>query len=246
MSYLDKTIGAGRKGVRGMIDAIYPPTCLICDTRVEGNRGLCGKCWGETPFISGLACDKCGTPLPGDEDAGTLCDDCLVLARPWEAGRAALMYSGTARKMVLALKHADKTELVPQLSRWMARSGAALIAESDVIVPVPVHWSRAIARRYDQSVLLATALGGITGLNVWTDGLIRTRRTGTQDGKTRDDRYANTSGAFRARRRMDGLSVLLIDDVMTSGATFTAAADACHAAGAKKIFVLSLARVAKV
>ncbi|MEO8530776.1 MAG: ComF family protein [Deltaproteobacteria bacterium] len=245
MSYLDKTIKAGRKGLQGFVDAIYPPTCLVCDARVEGDRALCGKCWGETPFISGLCCDKCGVALPGVSDDVEICDDCRVLARPWVQGRAALAYEGTARKMILALKHADKTELVPQLARWMARSGRDIIAHCDLIVPVPAHWTRTLQRQYDQAELLAVALGKITTLPVATDALIRTRKTGTQDGKSRDARFANTEGAFRTRTDLSGKTVLLVDDVMTSGASFAAAADACTGAGANDIYVLAAARVAK-
>ena len=245
MTYLDKMIHAARKGVRGMLDAIYPATCLACDARIEGERALCGKCWGETPFVSGLACDKCGVPLPGDSEEGELCDDCLTIARPWNHGRAALLYAGTARKMVLALKHADRTELVPQMARWMARAGQGVIAETDTVIPVPAHWTRAVSRRYDQAVLLAVALAQITGQACKSDALIRLRKTGSQDGKTRDERFANTEGAFRARYSLEGARVLLVDDVMTSGATFAAAADACFAARAKDVSVLALARVAK-
>lgn len=245
MTYLDKTIHVARKGVRSVIDAIYPATCLACDARVEGERALCGKCWGETPFVAGLVCDRCGVPLAGDSTGTEYCDDCQTLGRPWAKGRAALLYSGTARKMVLALKHGDQTEAIPQMARWMARAGQPVIERTDTVVPVPVHWTRAVTRRYDQSVLLSTALSAITGQTCRSDALIRARKTGSQDGKSRPERFANTEGAFVARYSMRGARVLLVDDVMTSGATFAAAADACKAAGAEEICVLALARVAK-
>jgi ComF family protein len=228
---------------------IYPPTCALCDALVEQDHALCPNCWGETPFLAGLVCDCCGAPLPGDDTAAQRCDDCLTLARPWSQGRAALSYTGKGRAAVLALKHGDRLDLAVSAGRWLARAVQPILRPGMVIVPVPVHRWRLVTRRYNQAALLAHALGRETGLTVLPDALIRTRPTGTQDGKGREARFDNLSGAIRPHPArggaLAGRDVLLLDDVMTSGATFAACADAAHAAGASSVCVLALARVAK-
>lgn len=233
-----------------MLGAIYPPHCLNCNAIVAHEGALCPSCWRDTPFITGLVCDLCGTPLPGEALGGpVLCDDCLTIARPWVKGRAALGYGGNGRRLVLALKHGDRTDLARPAAGWMASAGAALLQDDPLLVPVPLHWRRLFRRRYNQSALLARALARQCGLDCCPDLLVRTRATGSQDGKGRDARFANLQGAIRVApgraARLAGRNVVLIDDVMTSGATFAACAEACLAAGAGQIRVLALARVAK-
>ncbi|MGB3554591.1 MAG: double zinc ribbon domain-containing protein, partial [Jannaschia sp.] len=118
--------GPGRRiagiAVATLRDALYPRTCVLCDARVEEAHGLCPDCWSETPFITGAACDLCGRDLPGTADgAADRCDECLTVPRPWDDGRAAMSYAGGARRMVLALKHGDRTELAEAGARWMLR-----------------------------------------------------------------------------------------------------------------------------
>lgn len=229
---------------------IFPPACVGCGAHVASDFGLCGSCWREMGFIAGLVCDRCGTPLPG-EDEGRIehCDDCLTLVRPWERGRAVCTYGGKGRDLVLALKHADRLDLVPPLARWMMRAAAPILAPGMIVAPVPLHWTRLFRRRYNQSALLSRAMARLARLDHCPDLLVRHRKTDTQDGKGREDRFANIAGAIRAhpRRsaRMEGRHVLLVDDVMTSGTTLGAATDACLAAGADRVSVLVMARVAK-
>lgn len=229
---------------------VYPAQCLMCDALVEEDFALCPDCWKDTPFIAGLVCDACGTPLPG-EDPGLaiLCDDCLAIARPWERGRAAMLYQGRGREIVLALKHGDRLDLARPAARWLARAAAPLIRPGMVVAPVPLHWLRLLRRRYNQAALLSAALARGTGLAHVPDLLCRTRRTPTQDGRDRQGRFANLSEAIavtpRQAKAIAGRPVLLVDDVMTSGATLAAAAEACLAAGAAEVSVVVLARVAK-
>ena len=229
---------------------IFPPACVGCGAVVASDFGLCPDCWQAMGFIAGLVCDRCGTPLPG-EDEGRVehCDDCLTIARPWDQGRAVCTYGGRGRDLVLALKHADRLDLVRPIAGWMARALAPILVPDMMLAPVPLHWTRLFRRRYNQSALLSRALARAGGLDHCPDLLLRSRRTGTQDGKGRDARFANIAGAFRAHPRrlaqMAGRHVLLIDDVMTSGATLGAAADACLAGGAARVSVLVMARVAK-
>jgi ComF family protein len=237
-------------GMQALLHAVYPPQCLICDARVTTDFGLCATCWRDTPFITGLTCSKCGTPLPGEDDAAlVLCDDCLLIARPWARGRAVMTYHDNARKLVLALKHGDRIDLARPLSAWMARAAQPLLRPGMLVAPVPLHWLRLIKRRYNQSALLSGAVARLTGLEHCPDLLQRRRNTGSQDGLSRDGRFANMSEALKANpkraARIEGRHVLLVDDVMTSGATLAAAAEACIAEGAADVSVLVMARVVK-
>jgi predicted amidophosphoribosyltransferase len=236
--------------MQAALHLIYPPTCISCDAQVTTDFGLCGQCWRETPFITGLVCDLCGTPLPGDESGkAEHCDDCLTIARPWSQGRAALLYKDNARHMVLALKHGDRIDLSRPASNWMARVAQPMIQPGMIVAPIPLHWMRLVRRRFNQAALLSAGVAKMAGLDHCPDLLVRRRHTGTQEGRDRDGRFANLADALilhpRRTNRVEGRHVLLVDDVMTSGATFAAAAEACIAGGATGISVLALARVAK-
>lgn len=228
---------------------IYPPRCLCCGDMVESEFGLCGPCWRDTPFITGLTCDRCGTPLIGDSDVAEFCDDCLTIERPWARGRAVFLYEGNARKMTLALKHGDRQEIARGAGVWLAQAGRDLFADNPILAPVPLHWTRLISRRFNQAAVLSHAVARVAGLNCCPDLLLRTRRTISTKGMSQEARFAQMQNAItisRARaNRVAGRSVVLIDDVMTSGATLSAAADACWAAGACDVSTLVLARVAK-
>lgn len=233
-----------------IIRAIYPAQCVACDAATTDDFGLCGACWRETQFISGTICDVCGAGLPGDfGDVGAKCDDCLRIARPWEKGRAVLAYSGVGRKLVLSIKHGDRTNLAQPVARWMIRQAAPLMQSGTVIVPVPLHWRRLLQRRYNQAALLANIMGKLMSVAVCPDALIRRRATKSLEGHSRDARFAALADAivFNPKRQqaIADRPVLLIDDVMTSGATLAASADACLAAGATRVDVVTLARVVK-
>lgn len=229
---------------------IFPPQCVSCGALVEDEFALCGPCWRDTYFISGLVCDLCGVPLIGDDPGEAVhCDDCMTIARPWARGRSALIYKDNARRLILALKHGDRTELSRPAARWMAAAAAPLLSPDLLVAPIPLHRWRLLRRRYNQAGLLAQGVARLTGLECCSDLLIRPRRTKVHDGMGVSARFENMEGSLAVnpqhRARITGRRVLLIDDVMTSGATLAAGAEACLAAGAAEIFVLTLARVAK-
>lgn len=232
-----------------VLSMIYPDQCLVCEAMVATSGGLCGACWRETPFISGLVCDACGVPLPGQSDTVAFCDDCLSLKRPWERGRAALTYRDIGRRLVLSLKHGDRTEIAPSAAQWMAQAGREILLPDTLLVPIPVHWSRLVTRRYNQAAELSRALAQQTGLHHCPDALFRARSTQKLDGLTVDQRFATLVDAIQANpKRQSTLQdrrICLIDDVMTSGATLSCATNAAHQAGADRVFVLILARVEK-
>ena len=230
---------------------MFPPQCLDCGAGVAEDGALCPDCWREAEFIGACVCHRCGIPLPGDgrAEAGLACDDCLAVARPWRQGRAAVVYAGSGRRLVLALKHGDRPDLAPALGRWLAAAAGPLVAPDMAVVPVPLHPRRMLARKYNQAALLAAEVARAHGLRIEPAALRRTRHTPMQDHGSVADRFANVEGAVkvtaRARALLDGRPVLLIDDVMASGATLSAAAGALAAAGAGPVSVAVLARAVK-
>lgn len=232
------------------LTSIYPPRCVGCGELVDSDFGLCGTCWSDTQFIGTTACDTCGTPLPGQmDDEPIKCDACLKTKRSWTRGRAALIYSGMGRKLVLRLKHGDRQEVARPAAGWMHLTNKAVLAQNALIAPVPLHWIRLAKRRYNQSALIARCFADMSGLDWCPDLLQRSRRTPSLDGKTAAERAEILEDAIKInakrRHRIIGRPVLLIDDVLTTGATLEACAQACRAAGASDVCVSVLARAVK-
>lgn len=234
--------------VQTALRLIYPPQCLLCRDLVETDFALCGTCWRDTPFIGGLVCDACGVPLPGENTGETvLCDACLSQPRPWAQGRAALSYRDNARRLVLGLKHNDRQDIAAPAARWMARVLRPIAEPGMLVVPVPLHWSRRLKRRYNQSALLAKALATELELPYCPDLLVRTGRTPSLIGD-REARRAVLDSRIELHPGREAWldrypSVLLIDDVLTTGATLSACSEALTGAGAERVCVGVLARV---
>lgn len=240
----------GASAIQTVFETVFPPQCISCQAIVEKSGGLCGSCWRDAHFISGLVCSKCGAPLPGDEsDQEEWCDDCLSTPRPWDQGRAALLYKGSARRMVLGLKHADRSEICKPAARWMVQKIEPILAENTVVAPIPLHWFRYYRRRYNQSALLAREIAKLSQTDYVPDLLVRKKSTQSLDGLTKAQRFRVLNGAIvpnpRRSQQIEGADVLVVDDVMTSGATFAAATEACFASGAASVCVVALARVQK-
>ncbi|MCV2448396.1 double zinc ribbon domain-containing protein [Paracoccus sp. DMF] len=243
--------------MKGALRLVYPPQCLCCGAPVGQEGGLCPACWREAEFIQASCCSRCGVPLPGDglsdevdAAAGLLvCDDCLAVQRPWLRGRAALVYRGTGRKLALMLKHGDRLDLAPALGDWVARAALPLVRPEMLVVPVPLHLRRLLKRKYNQAEMLSRAVARAHALPHEPRLLRRIRHTPMQDHGSAGDRFANLDGALavpaRMAPRVQGRAVLLVDDVMASGATLAAAAEALRAAGSGPVSVVVLARAVK-
>lgn len=226
-------------------DLLYPPLCTWCRAEVMDPHALCPACWRETHYIAHPLCDRCGAPLSGSEDA-PFCDHCLNRPLAFRRARAAVLYEGVGRDLTLAFKHGDRLDIARPASTWMRRIGRDLLDEADWVTPVPLHWTRLLKRRFNQSAELARRVARDAGRPYCGDLLRRTRATPSQGGLGRDERRANLEGAFAVRRpdRVRGARILLVDDVYTSGATLSVCAATLLAAGARQVEALCLARVA--
>lgn len=237
-----------------LLDAVLPPLCLGCSEIVATPGALCPDCWPHYSFIAAPHCQRCGIPFSADLGEAALCVDCLTRPPRFRRARAVLVYDDKSRRVVLPLKHGDRTDMAKACGAWMARAGAELVGEADLVAPVPLHWRRLLMRRYNQAALLArivardcTMRGGAAALA--PDLLRRARWTGSQAGLKAVERRRNVRKAFEVHPRwlakLKGRSVLLVDDVLTTGATVEACAGALKQAGAAHVDVLTLARVVR-
>ncbi len=232
-----------------LADLALPPQCLACDRHVARLGGLCPVCWGEFRLIERPFCEQLGTPFAYDLGTGALSAEAIADPPPFERCRAVAHFDEVARKLVHGLKYRDHVELARWMGGWMARAGADVIAEADVIAPVPLHRFRLWVRRFNQSAALAQAVARQAGKRFEPVLLKRVRATAQQVGLTASERDTNVRGAFRvmpgSRPEIAGRRVLLVDDVYTTGATVKAATRALLRGGAGAVDVLCFARVVR-
>lgn len=239
-----------KKVAERALDLVLPPLCLVCDEPVGGTATLCPVCWSKIQFIAPPLCACCGAPFDIPVDDGTLCGACLLQAPAYKSARSAMLYDDASRKLILGFKHGDRTYAATPLAVWMQRAGGESLAQADVLVPVPLHRWRLFKRRYNQAGLLAQGIGALAGKTVLPDALVRVRATVSQGHMRRKERQENVRGAFAVTPRgadlIKGKTLMLVDDVLTTGATVEECARALLAAGAVRVDVLTLSRVKSV
>jgi len=235
--------------LKAALNLVLPPLCLSCRAVVAEPGSLCPECWGKITFLTAPLCSACGHPFEIDAGEGALCGACIDDPFPFKRARAVFRYDEASRALILRFKHADRLEGAPAFAKWMARAGAELLDHSPLLVPVPLHRWRLLRRRYNQAALLALALGRETGVPVEMSALIRHRQTNMQGRLGRTERARNVRGAFSVpqshKSRIAGRSIVLIDDVMTTGITVSECAQALIKAGATQVDVLTLGRVVR-
>jgi ComF family protein len=236
-----------RHGGRRVVDWLLPPCCLGCQTPTQSPHGLCAGCWAQLPLIERPRCERLGTPFAYDPGEGVLSPDAIAHPPAYHRARSATRNAGLAIDLVHRLKYTDRDDIAPLLGGLMARAGADILADADALIPVPLYRWRLWRRRFNQSALLCDEISALTGVPHDPFSLVRTRRAPRQVGLSRAERLRNVQGAFavpEARRAViAGRRLVLVDDVITSGATAEAATRALLRAGAGRVDVLSFARV---
>ena len=237
-------MGALATYLRQAVDFILPPTCGLCREVVADDGALCPACWRSVSFIAKPWCACCGTPFAVATSEGALCAICLTDPPLYSQARAALDYNDVSRDLIGRFKYSDQTNLLPTLTPWLLRAVRDLLPV-DVIMPVPLHRWRLLGRKYNQSALLAMAVGKELGIKAELLALQRWRATRPQVGMKRKQRLKNVRDAFVLRGDVRGKTVLLVDDVLTTGATLDACSYTLLQAGASDVRVLTLARVVR-
>ena len=231
-----------------LVDLVFPPCCLACRRAIAEADALCAACWSGIRFIERPFCERLGTPFAQDLGSEGLVSPEAIANPPVYARARAVAHfdEGPVRRLVHRLKYGDRLELAKTMGSWMARAGDEILSEADLLVPVPLHRGRLVTRGFNQSVLLARAVSARCGVPVDVDALTRVKSTPPQVGLSRTQRALNVQGAFRVERdqtALEGRAIVLVDDVLTSGATLNAASRALLRGGARRVDVLVFARV---
>ncbi len=246
----DTTLGAGRiarTAGRMVLDLALPPTCIACRTIVSTPGTLCGGCWSRIVLVERPFCERLGTPFPFEAGEGRVSAAAVADPPTYDRARTATVFGDISQELVHGLKYGDRLDLAVPMARMMVRAGGELLAEADMLVPVPLHRFRLWRRRFNQAAMLARAISRASGVAVQTDAMVRIRATPSQVSLSRAERRANVAGAFAvpAQKAGDiaGRRILLVDDVLTTGATLDACARVLRRAGAEGVDVLTFARV---
>ncbi len=244
----DRSFEAGRSLGHRLLDTLMPPRCLRCGALVSDPGALCGDCFDAVTFVTPPFCDQCGLPFL---DTGSfsseeiICGACIKHPPVFDRARAVFLYDANSRPLVTRFKFSDRTDHAPALARWMNRAGSDLLEQADVLVPVPLHRWHLIERTYNQSTLLVRHLSRLSGVVAAFHVLRRTKATPRQGNLSASARRRNVAGAFGVHRKelVDEKRIVLVDDVLTTGATLDACARALKNSGAKSVDALIVGRV---
>ena len=243
----ERTSSALRRAVGAIADVLVPPLCLACHHRLSTHDALCPSCWGRIDFIRAPLCDRLGLPMPYDTGGRMISAAAAADPPDYDRARAVARFDEVMRTLVHDLKFHDRHDARRLFGRWLAEAGAEVLAGADLLIPVPLTRTRLLGRRFNQSAILTTEVALLTGIRAEPLALLRTRSTKPQVGLSRQQRRQNVSGAFavaKARKAsIAGAKIVLIDDVITTGATAEACARALKRAGAARVDVLALALV---
>ena len=239
-----------RSAGRAILDLILPPLCLKCRAPVAAPQSVCAICWNELRFLGSPHCAQCGLPFPHALGEGVNCAACIARPPPFATARAALAYDDASRDLILSFKHADRLEAVPLFARWINTAGRDVLDGADMLVPVPLHWQRLASRRYNQAAVLAHAISKLSRIPVETGLLARIKATPSQgEMPSARARAKNVVRAFavaeRHKPKLTGRKIVLVDDVLTTGATLGACAKVLTRAGAASVSLVTLARVVR-
>ena len=237
--------GWGGKLWRGLLQGLTPAHCLVCATSVQEAASVCVECWQKLAILEAPVCDVMGTPFAYDQGEGAVSAEAVAMAPPWKRARAAVLFDDTSKEIVHRLKYSDRNEAGLFMARMMARAGRHLIAEADIIIPVPLHWTRQWKRRFNQAAFLTQHIAKGSGKAFEPLVLKRIRATPPQVGLDHEARRKNMRKAFvvKTSSKIKGRRVLLVDDVRTTGATISSCVAALKAAGAAEVDVLTFALV---
>jgi ComF family protein len=238
-----------RQVCNSLLDVVLPPLCLMCAGRVALAHGLCGACWSQIQFIDEPRCPQWGEPLPFDAGPGAVSARALQREPPWQNLRAAVVYDDASRKLVHALKYHDRLETARLMARLMQRAASDVLRKPAVLVPVPLHRWRLWRRRYNQAALLATEIGHLADLESKPEAIGRRVMTRSQVGLSEEQRRSNLKGAFHIPEQsaadVAGRHIVIIDDVLTTGATASAVCECLMNYGAAQVDVVVFAVVTK-
>ncbi|MBO6797412.1 ComF family protein [Maricaulis sp.] len=228
---------------------IWPPLCPVSHQPVRAHGELAAEAWSRLRFVADPLCRTCGLPFDypfgGADVTGRFCASCIARPPYYDRARAPLVYDEVSRDLVLPLKHADRRESVERFARWMWMSIGRQVQDGALILPVPLHWKRLMKRRYNQAGLLARAMARQAGLGFEPDLLLRRKATPSQAGQGARSRKRNVSGAFELTGKLEGQDILLVDDVLTTGATVNACASLLKRSGSGRVDVVTLCRVVR-
>ena len=229
-----------------LADLVYPPACTACGIMTSGHRGLCAECWAGVRFIERPYCEVLGSPFSHDLGGGILSAQAIADPPPFDRLRSAAVHDEAVRNLVHGLKYRDRVDLAPMMAGWMLRASDGAVEACDAIIPVPLHRSRMLSRKFNQAAELARHLGRVSGKPLLPATLLRVKRTEQQVGLGARAREENVRGAFAIARGREndvfGKRIVLVDDVYTTGATVAAATRVLRKAGASDITVLTFAR----